>query len=286
MTSPAHNPSLQALFAMWARIRQPEKVLLAVAVAGAAIALLPTSAGAHKVAAAYRNGTYPGSPVQVQWWFETSFPGRGNNCSPYKNAVLRASHRWNAYGRRLEFVDHGCREKSYPDDWFNARFDPDDHATYCERRTGAARTPVSLVFWDDDVGGLGPPNKEATGEATTCNLRSGYRPSSFILAINSKPKLGRWYTGTSFAVPGRPNDSSSPNARYDLDSAAMHELGHATGWVPHYDDRRGLTQGGAVCGMTSNRETMCRDGAPLGVAWGRTLGRHDRETFFKAYGPR
>jgi hypothetical protein len=214
--------------------------------------------------------------VLINWWFERNWRGAGSNCSPYKLAALRASRRWTALGRRLEFVDHGCTKKHYPESYSDVTYtDPYGWGNYCDLKTGAARTPVSIIFWED-ISQLNTAKQEALGATITCSGRGG-RPSKFIMAINPNPISGSWYAGADPRVPANRND---------LESTMMHEFGHATGWGPHYDDHKGLTQGGAVCTSNrSDRETMCSS-SPLGESWERGLGPHDRETFFKAYGPR
>ena len=99
-----------------------------------------------------------------------------------------------------------------------------------------------------------------------------------------------------------------PSDRYDLWAAASHEMGHATGWGPHYDDD-GPDDGGAkdfkpYCrsyenqetaddvsytlspgeGLYSSKQTMCY-ATTAGSTHQRGLGVHDRGTFSSAFGP-
>ncbi len=90
----------------------------------------------------------------------------------------------------------------------------------------------------------------------------------------------RWYTGTSTDVPGA---AGAPDASQDMQSVAMHEFGHASGFARHYDGPNSTGLGGAICNLTdSRRETMCSL-LTQGTAWGRTLGPHDRHTWNAVY---
>jgi hypothetical protein len=138
---------------------------------------------------------------------------------------------------------------------------------------------VSLVFWENlpSYAGL-----QRLGEASTClHYEPNYGaqlPWKFFLAINKRLD---WYAGASPDVPGRPNAAGAAN---DLQSTATHEFGHATGWVPHYDDYKHPAVGADCNQLSPNRETMCLFQTP-GTAWGRTLGPHDKHTFRWEYAP-
>lgn len=84
--------------------------------------------------------------------------------------------------------------------------------------------PVNVVYWGGPTS-LG----DSFGAAKICLHRFAdgepYIPWAFNIILNSGY---RWYSGRGKDVPQQ---------RYDLQSTATHEFGHATGWLPHFNPR-------------------------------------------------
>lgn len=83
------------------------------------------------------------------------------------------------------------------------------------------------------------------------------------------------------ALQGWHYGEKAPPARlYDFQGAVTHELGHATGWGPHYNDRNAAA---GICNVTVVAETMCNANYAGNFFFVRTLGSHDMHTFSNAY---
>lgn len=109
----------------------------------------------------------------------------------------------------------------------------------------------------------------ALGYTPGCRL-SGGRYTGFSMVLDTDPSGGGaigWYLG----------DDVVPDNRWDLQSIATHEAGHATGFYGHFDAGQPICQG-------PDRETMCAGSSePIGTKYLRTLEAHDRHTIQAAY---
>ncbi len=82
-----------------------------------------------------------------------------------------------------------------------------------------------------------------------------------------------WHTSTSTSVP---------SGSWDLQSIATHELGHAFGWGPHWDDG-GFPYDPSQCpSIGSSSATMCKL-YETGRYYFRTLRPHDKDTAQNGY---
>lgn len=252
----------------------------------------------------YQFGAYPPADASPRWWFESRFPGRRDSGSRYKDRVRAGAQRWNNANGQFKFISAGYRELPYFVDPYYAPDTPDQtvedirsdsgpRSRYCDSfshdkpETPDVYDPVpaSLVFWPE-LPPANPGEAPPLGEATTCNRvpvgGGDARPFKFFVAINrlystcdpiTQPldtcKGSQWYKG---ADPDR-----IPLRRYDLQSVATHEFGHATGLYWHFNDP-GLNTGDEICRAGLDRDTLCQ-GLSRGSADERSLGTHDLHTF-------
>jgi len=228
-----------------------------------ALIALASAAQAHRVfsnangVGAYPDGVYPVTYQNVRWAFDSGFPSGGQ-----RRAVIAGAAAWNNLGRRLQFL-YDSRSLSTEREFDGSR-------VYCSNgRPPLERDgqPLSAVFSE----ALASNRREfvTLARAATCFRRG--EMVGFRMAFNSDPSM--WYYGSSASVPDN---------RFDMQSVAVHEFGHAGGFAPHYDGR-GSLEGPEPCQRSNlNRETMCAV-TYRGQARQRTLGRHDRHTFEGAY---
>lgn len=255
----------------------------------------------------YIHGAYPAADAAPRWYFESRFPGRRNTGSSYKDAVRRGALTWFDAAATFRFRSSGYREQPYFVDPYYAPPLPDGTPGDGIRDTGEARrryceatahddpdTPqfesgtMSLVFWPE-IPPAQPGERPPLGEATTCNRVPAEggpaHPFKFFVALNriyatcdpiTQPaedcKGGQWYR--------KADPDGIRTRRYDLQSVATHEFGHATGLYWHFDDP-GMTSGtGHVCndGAGGAGETMCAS-VGRGTTGNRTLSDHDLHTF-------
>jgi hypothetical protein len=230
-------------------------------------------AEAHKAGWAYPDGTYPDARDRVEFRFHTSVPkGR------WRARISNGAQEWNRYDRRLVFAPPASGEPS-------ATTEP---KFACPALSDTPRP--SIVFRSAQA---------AFAANFTCMKKSDGRPFYFRMFFDPTFK---WWTDPN-------NNRKIPFDRYDVQSAATHEFGHATGWGPHYDDNPDDPEGPKVfksyCriyrdqtnpndrvngtrrqdNIFTGQQTMCSRMASGGVHL-RTLGSHDRGTFRNAYGPR
>ena len=98
-------------------------------------------------------------------------------------------------------------------------------------------------------------------------------------------RISRWYIGSRATVPRYCLPESNAQTTYftwriDLQSAAAHEMGHATGFSGPYDSRYNPK---SYCSADNrNRETMCYR-MVAGQARQRTLGERDAHIFGDIY---
>jgi hypothetical protein len=113
-----------------------------------------------------------------------------------------------------------------------------------------------------DLSGLG-----AIGNASHC-----FSGSTLTKVIVQFDDPASWYTG-----------SGGPLAnQYGLRSVAAHEFGHATGFLPGFNNGHYQSTDAACTVADPNKNTMCAGISP-GTVWHRTLGSHDIHTVEDAY---
>jgi hypothetical protein len=106
---------------MFSQKATPRAGACAVVVLLIAMVLTPVASG-HRAfpnngqdfKAAYPNQGYYYSHENVQWWFESSFPGASGEDNNKRRAVIRGSQAWTNLNRRLTFVNHGSTELDFP----------------------------------------------------------------------------------------------------------------------------------------------------------------------------
>lgn len=127
-------------------------------------------------------------------------------------------------------------------------------------------SPVAIGFTRqqlNSVPGLGVGTVGATDLCIDQNSPTRIIRAS-VFYDNGAGNFSSYYLGT-----GDPRDNSVSD-EYDLWSLASHELGHAMGWVPHWDEQ---VDGdvNVVCPGDNSRRTMCK--GPIGERiMERTLG--------------
>lgn len=200
---------------------------------------------------------YPPPRDRVSFYFDQAFP-RGQ----FRDRVVRASRQWNKLDGRFSFRAHRSsiddERKRVPSKCTRERINENfDSVIYWRVMDGRTRR----------VGG-GDLRNNLLARAGVCSEVGGLA-QWFYMTFDRQE---RWYAGR-----GDP-----PGTTADAQSVATHELGHATGWSGHYDDKDAKP---TLCPDPANnsQHTMCRD-YQFGSAWQRGLEPHDRHTFERSYG--
>jgi hypothetical protein len=137
---------------------------------------------------------------------------------------------------------------------------------------GGARTLSSTGCNGANENGLfwqwldGPGNKAGRTYWCTYNNAPGRIYSMRLVMDGSETN---WYTGT-----GTPSSGS-----LDLWSLGVHEFGHVTGFLYHWDEELGEP---ALCPFNVYRESMCA-AVVLGTTYSRSPHDHDKHTFGNRY---
>lgn len=156
----------------------------------------------------------------------------------------------------------------------------------CPSRTDS--TTKSVVFYIN-IDGRGTKEKNIIGRAGACLNNDTGLLDAFRMrfdrgetAVDCQGKtISRWYTGASGKVGSYCAPDGKRYAKTDLQSAAAHEFGHATGFVGHYDSKKNPK---SYCAFTNkDRQTMCFAQMD-GQARDRTLGSIDKHIFRDIYG--
>jgi hypothetical protein len=224
---------------------------------------------------AYIFGLYPDSytdptygPIDgrdAPFYFDKSFPGPTDGRK--RDAVVRSANAWTRLGRDFRYAPVRSPEISVGgwEGYCSTDSDGDGNRDVVMREG----RPVNVVYWGQPAS-LG----DSFGATKICLHRftdgQPYMPWAFDIVFNSGY---RWYSGRGKDVPPR---------RYDLQSTATHEFGHATGWLPHFNRAGGSYDplpGNKVCGINNpDRFTMCGGGV-IANSVRRTPEKHDRHTF-------
>jgi hypothetical protein len=161
----------------------------------------------------------------------------------FLSRILDGAKVWENTNQTLDFDRGGTNSKSL----------------VCEER--AANYSVVYKGTMDGAGGT---------LASTRVCRDPYTPSK-IRNFNIKFDTAEsWHTDTTTTVP---------STKVDLQSAAAHEFGHATGWGAHFDD---VNASDPVCANDSGQQTMCSK-LSAGTARMRSLQSHDIDVFSQMY---
>lgn len=201
----------------------------------ALVLLVPTAAQSHDMTIFYYGG---------RWTRVALLPvefGQTNSMPPdslgYDDRLVSGMNDWNALGQTLQFR---LRTTRYAD--FSHTSCPDTYA-----KNGAHFRTL------DGSGGT-------LAETFICNVGGTEMYSAQVVFDPTEI----WNTGTG----------DIPSTHIDFWSVATHELGHATGWLGHFES--------SLCGAGPSQETMC----PLydvGSETMRTPHTHDVHTFGARY---
>lgn len=241
---------------------------------------LPRFAGDQQVA--YYARAYPPNAFPLQWWFHSNWPNPDGVGHLFKAAVLRSDDAWNALKLGF-FRSSGYREINYPLPYARVRPGADQYENFCRATrddpavAGIDERPLNIFYWEPapkDSAGI-----RREGETTVCS--AGGQLRSFAVVLN-RGGNDDWYAKRS--------RRDIVYGQFDLQGIATHELGHATGFLRHFNeplDESGVpdewSMQRARCGETSRyRETMC-PGGESGQTWERSLGVHDQHSFRGAY---
>jgi hypothetical protein len=135
------------------------------------------------------------------------------------------------------------------------------------RRTNYQNRRISLISYQY-IDGKGDNRFNILAETQGCEINSGgsYLLDFFYLAFDTGDD---YYMGTG----------NAPSKSIDLWSTATHEIGHAMGWGPHFDDNG---TNNTICNNDSDQQTMCAS-YYAGSERQRTLEGHDKDTFTNRY---
>ena len=206
----------------------------------------------------------------ADFYFERGFPRGGQRAR-----IIDAAAKWSGLTGDLELRPHPTAEQGVirlRRSGGGIAFEASD----CNRTVGGR--PASIAKW---VNIDGPGGTVGVGGSCMLSGDDGrpYTVRSFVLAIDRQEQ---WFTATR----GRPGRN-----QLDLESVALHEVGHGLGWNAHLDDRapasycpRVSASGLLTSGSVSPRiQTMCRFTVP-GQTYQSRPGTQDRTIFRSAYG--
>jgi hypothetical protein len=191
----------------------------------------------------------------VDWKFVSGFPTGGG----FRNRVKDGVGEWNAEAESLQFDflngENDWSPYTYPD---SCPVDSNGNPIRPYEKNGVHYLNLT---------GVGPA---ITVICVTPN--GGIHDFQFIM--DSVNPNWDWYSGT-----GNPS-----NGELDVWSVAAHELGHAGGWIPHFQE--GPNPEADCEGAFVDRQTMCGATADYwnnGRKWMRSLGNHDKHELSQAY---
>jgi hypothetical protein len=195
----------------------------------------------------YALGTYPDRPHQERVFFDKSAAGA------LRDRFMAAQNLWDNITSRFQFVMY----RDEIDDGAPRRCSADQ-----PRRYGEQASLISYQYID----GRG----RRVADTGTCTRNSDDRLEYFHTIVDTSDNI---YFGR-----GNARDDEA-----DMASIAAHELGHAAGWVYHYDDRE--TRDAAnehMCRDHDGQPTMCAHLYEGTERW-RNLDDHDVHTHADAY---
>jgi len=203
----------------------------------------------------------------VPVYFDNEFP-RGRP----RSRVANAAREWNDVGRndvgrRVFFNVHRS-----PSITSGADTAPGGLQAKCPTAERDGRN-VSLVHWGQIDGPTGP----TIGQTAFCwvNFPTSTRLRSFRLYFD---RTEDWYMGTGDSAV-KNKKTGEVRKRLDFWATATHEMGHATGWIGHWNRKR------AYCDYTSGKpfRTMCGSAQEPGREVERTLTWADKHVFKSRY---
>lgn len=222
------------------------------------------NASAHRPADVYTS-KYPRAFDDVNFYFHKSVPP-----GQRRGRIVDGARRWNRFHRRLFFRAH---RKPVFEEAIGRQGN-------CNRRevrsAPPGQEPASRVYWTRIDGASMPTGAGKTLALNyTCQeakKQNGFRRAIFFQMYFDEAEP--WYY--------RSRTGNAPSGRPDLLSVAAHEMGHATGWRFHYDDRQVDGPTSPVCREDGGKQTMCSTNT-AGTERQRSLGAHDKHTFRSAY---
>ncbi|HEV3001662.1 MAG TPA: hypothetical protein VGW75_13055 [Solirubrobacteraceae bacterium] len=195
----------------------------------------------------YASGTYPGRPHQERVFFDRNATGA------IRDRFIAAQNQWDNITSRFQFVIYR-----------------DELDTDAPRRC-AADQPRKF---DERASLIGYQYLDGRGghiaDTGTCSRASDGRLEYFNTIVDTADDI---YFGRGDA----------PDETADMGSIAVHELGHAAGWVYHYDDPEARDAANeSMCRDHDGQPTMCAHLYPGTERW-RNLDDHDQHTHADAY---
>lgn len=195
----------------------------------------------------YQFGGYPDRPHQERAYFTQRTP-----TGAFRDRFVNGQKQWDAITSNFQFIIYR-----------------DDIPTYvqdnCRSNTRRNREQASLIDYSaiDGRGG-------SLADTQICTRKSDGRNEFFQTTVDNADEI---YFGRGDA-PGR---------SADLGSIVVHELGHAAGWVDHYDDGEPSSENRRICQDNNDQQTMCAT-LYVGTERLRTLQGHDKHTHAQVYG--
>jgi hypothetical protein len=245
---PGRVPVEQALRTHGGRRRLRRPVVAAMLLTSISILLIPSFVSAHRAREWYGARWDRNSVV---WRFDKGFPKRDGA----RKAVVKGSRQWNRSGARLRFRFESRSREAGP-------LDP------CSLPPGK-----NFVQW----GSIDGPGGRVAVTATCTLSQQGIREMySFQMKFD---RAESWHM-----------DPSTQPAPFETDmwAVASHEFGHASGRITggpgdqgHFDEESKFCPDLG----SEQRHTMCPSYDLIGVVM-RTLERHDKDAFRRAYGTR
>jgi len=185
----------------------------------------------------------------VDFYFSSSFP-KGRR----RDRVVQGARAWNAAPGTLFFRSH--RGTDLP-----------AGGSRCGRTVAGSSEDVGVISW----GHIDGPGRYLA-HAGTCNVAGADgKPDQAVSFFMRYDDQEKWYYRSG---RGKPKSTQT-----DLRSVATQEMGHATAWGPHFDDKRRKS----YCANVSYQQTMCSTNY-VGTTRQRSLGARDIKIFRGAYG--
>ncbi len=195
----------------------------------------------------YWYGTYPGRPHQERVFFDR------NAIGAVRDRFMAAQNQWDNITSRFQFVMY--RDELDTDA-------PDRCAADQPRKFDERASLIGYQHLDGRGGHI--------ADTGTCTRASDGRLEYFNTIVDTADDI---YFGRGDA----------PDETADMASLAVHELGHAAGWVFHYDDRQVRDAANEhMCRDHDGQPSMCAHLYPGTERW-RNLEDHDIHTHADAY---
>lgn len=184
--------------------------------------------------------------LSITWRWAPNFP---TTTAP-RDRVQDGFNVWNALNQNMKFNQLAAASSSYTID--------------CD----LVNTPQDYngIYWQS----LGDGSGGVRGTTFGCVHPGTTNLHQFTIVFDSSEN---WYSGA--------NAANIPFGQEDLQGAAAHEVGHATGFWGHFPDATSST---GICWNDVDYQTMCNDVFPVPTKT-RSLEEHDKHSFTGTYPP-